>query len=110
MKLFKLNENHDDSASGATYSVTIKNTVRFWLTIDHTSAGLLFRQTAAVMEHHRIRTKNPKLVGLNDHMVSQFVLVLVGANLQTLSRILQASSVCLLDCRRWLNAFRVLIL
>jgi hypothetical protein len=24
MKLFKLNENHDDSASGATYSVTIK--------------------------------------------------------------------------------------
>ena len=95
MKLFKLNENHNGT-SAASYSVTIKNTMRFWLAIDHTSAGLSFRQTAAVMEHHRIRTKNPKLVGLNDHMVSQFVRVIVGSNLQTIS------NVCIFDCRRWL--------
>jgi hypothetical protein len=89
MKLFKLNENDNNgTATAATYSVTIKNTMRFWLAIDHTSSGLSFRQTAEVMEHHRIRTKNPKLVGLNDHMVSQFVRVLVGANLQTISNIL----------------------
>jgi hypothetical protein len=42
MKLLKLNENHDDDASGATYLVPIKNTVRFWLAIDHTWAGLSF--------------------------------------------------------------------
>jgi hypothetical protein len=41
-KLFKLDQNYDNSASGATHSVTIKNTERFWLGIDDTSTGLLF--------------------------------------------------------------------
>ena len=45
------------------------------------------------MERYRVRTKNPKLVGLNDHMVSQFVRVLVGANLQTISNILSGREV-----------------
>jgi hypothetical protein len=89
MKLFKLDENTDGTTTAATsYSVTIKNVMRFWLAIDHTSAGLLFRQTAAVIEPHRVRTKNPKLKGLHDHMVSQFVRVIVGSNLQTISHIL----------------------
>jgi hypothetical protein len=64
MRLFQLDE------GGATCSVTIKNPLCFWLAIDHTSFGLSFRQTAAIIEQHRVQTKNPKLMGLNDHMVS----------------------------------------
>ena len=87
MKLFRLDE------GGANYTVLIKNSLRFWLAIDHISVGLSFRQTAAVIEQHRVRTKNPKLVGLNDHMVSQFARILVGANLQMISDILSAPHV-----------------
>jgi hypothetical protein len=86
MKLF--NQEEDGS-----YSVTIKNPTRFWLAIDHTSAGLSFRQTAAVIDHHKNRTKNPKLAGLNDHMVGQFVRILVGGNLQIMADILSNPSV-----------------
>jgi hypothetical protein len=64
MTLFQLDE------GSATYFVTIKNPLHFWLVIDHTSSSFSFRQTATVIEQHRIRTKNPKLMGLNDHMVS----------------------------------------
>ena len=100
MKLFKLDENSDGTTTAATsYSVTIKNVMRLWLVIDHTSAGISFRQTTAVIEQHQVRTKNPKLKGLNDHMVSQFVRVIVGSNLQTIS------NVCIFDCRRWLYPF-----
>ena len=96
-KLFKLKETSDGSEA-SSYSVTITNAVRFWLAIDHTSAGLSFLQTANVIEQHRIRTKNPMLKGLNDHMVSQFVRVVVGSNLQTISHIL---------CRRQVFAFSI---
>ncbi len=53
--------------------MTIKNPLRFWLAINHTSSGLSFQQTATIIEQHRVRTKNLKLMGLNDHMVSQFI-------------------------------------
>jgi hypothetical protein len=42
----------------------------------------------AVIEQHCVRTKNPKLMGLNDHMVSQFICVLVVADLQMISEIM----------------------
>jgi hypothetical protein len=58
------------------------------LAIDHTSLGLSFWQTAAVIEQHHIQMKNPKWMGLNDHMVSQFVCALVVADLQMISEIL----------------------
>jgi hypothetical protein len=64
MKLFQLDE------SGVTYSMTIKNPLHFWLAINHTSPSLSFWQMAAIIEQHRVRMKNPKLMGLNDHMVS----------------------------------------
>jgi len=48
MRLFQLDE------GGATYSVTIKNPLRIWLAINHTSSGLSFRQTIVVIEQHRI--------------------------------------------------------
>ncbi len=41
-----------------------------------------------VIEQHRVRMKNPKLMGLNNHMVSQFIHVLVAANLHMISKIL----------------------
>ena len=46
-----------------------------------------------MIKHHRIGIKNPKLVGLNEHMLSQFVRVIDGANLQTLSSILSKPQV-----------------
>jgi hypothetical protein len=82
MRLFQLDE------GSATYSMTIKNPLRFWLVIDHTSSNLSFWHTAVVIEQHCVRTKNPKLMGLNNHMVSQFVRILVVANLQMIFKIL----------------------
>ncbi|PTQ32361.1 hypothetical protein MARPO_0099s0002, partial [Marchantia polymorpha] len=77
MKLFKRDEGSESR------SVVIKNQLRFWLAIDHTSSGLSFRQTAA----------NPKLSGISDHIVSQFVRILVAVDLQFLSKILSRSDV-----------------
>ena len=88
MRLFKLNV--EDTVP--VYKVCIKNTTRFWLAIDQTSSGRSFQQSAAVMEQYRVRTKNPKLVGLSRHTVSQYVRVLVGANLQSISNILSRHS------------------
>jgi hypothetical protein len=82
MRLFQLDE------SGAMYSMTIKNPLRFWLAIDHTSFRFSFWQTTAITEKHHVQTKIPKLMGLHDHMVSQFVRVLVVANLQMIYEIL----------------------
>lgn len=56
--------------------------------MQHVFVGLSFRQTAKVIEQHRVATKNPKLNGLNDHMVSQFVRVLLAVALQIISNIL----------------------
>jgi hypothetical protein len=74
MKLFKLQED-------GSYLVTIKNSLRFDLAIQHVSVGLSFRQTSKVIEQHRSTTKNAKLSGLNDHMVDQFVYVLLVVSL-----------------------------
>jgi len=81
MKLFKPQE--DES-----YLVTIKNSLRFDLTIQHVSVGLSFRQTSKVIEQHRLVTKNAKLNGLNDHMVGQFICVLLVVSLQIISDVL----------------------
>jgi hypothetical protein len=64
MKLFQLDE------GDSTYFVTIKTPLCFWLAINHTSSDLSFWQTIVFIEQHCIQTKNPKLMGLNDHMVS----------------------------------------
>ncbi|CAK9879568.1 unnamed protein product [Sphagnum jensenii] len=82
MKLFQLDE------GGATYSMTIKNLLRFGLAINHTFSNFSFWQTIAIIEQHRVQTKNPKLMGLNDHMVSKFIHILVVADLQMISEIL----------------------
>jgi hypothetical protein len=86
MKLFKLLED-------GSYRVTIKNPLRFQLAIDHISVGLSFRQTAAVITQHRNRCNNPKLAGLSDHVVGQFVRVLVAVSLQLISNVIANRSV-----------------
>jgi hypothetical protein len=86
MKLFK---QQDDG----NYMVSVMNPLRFWLTIDHTSVGLSYRQTAAVIAHHCNRSKIAKLSGLNDRMVGQFVRIIVSVSLQTISKVLSSPSV-----------------
>jgi hypothetical protein len=81
MKLFKPQED-------GSYLVTIKNFLRFNLAIWHVSVGLSFRQTSKVIEQHRSTTKNAKLNGLNNHMVSQFVCILLAVSLQIISDVL----------------------
>jgi len=81
MKLFKLQED-------GSYLVTIKNSLRFGLAIRHVSIGLSFRQTSKVIEQHHSTTKNAKLNGLNDHMVSQFVRILLVVSLHIISDVL----------------------
>jgi hypothetical protein len=70
MKLFKLQEDE-------LYLIIIKNSLRFNLAIEHVYVGLSFRQTAIVITQHRNLCKNSKLAGLNNHMVGQFVRVLL---------------------------------
>ncbi|CAK9238270.1 unnamed protein product [Sphagnum troendelagicum] len=73
-----------------SYCITIRNLKRFELPLDHTSIGLSFRQTSAVIDQHKEAFGNAKLVGLNDHIVSQYVCVGVAINLQHISDILSS--------------------
>ena len=68
--------------------ITIKNPLRFNLAIEHVSVGLSFRQTAAVITQDRNACKNPKLAGLNDHMVGQFVRVLLAVAMQAMAKVI----------------------
>jgi hypothetical protein len=76
-----------------SYVVTIKNRLRFNLALDHTAVGLSFRQTSRVIDQHRHQTKNERLAGLNDHIVGQFVRILVVVNLNTISNVLSQPQV-----------------
>jgi hypothetical protein len=71
-----------------SYVVTIKNPLRFNRALDHRAVGLSFRQTSRVIDQHRHQTKNARLAGLNDHIVGQFVRILVAAKLNTMSNVL----------------------
>jgi hypothetical protein len=71
----------------------ITNPLRFWLSIDHVKVGLSFKSAAAVITQHRNRTKNVKLMGISDHMVGQYVRVLLAVTLQLVSNVLCNTSV-----------------
>ncbi|CAM6024322.1 unnamed protein product [Sphagnum balticum] len=64
------------------YIVTIKNIMRFELTMDHILIGMSFRQTAVAIQHAKDRTKTTKLTGMNDLIVGQYMRVLVAVRLQ----------------------------
>jgi hypothetical protein len=66
----------------------------FDLVLKHTSVGLSFRQTSAVIEHHKELFGNGKLAGLNDQKVGKMVRVNVAVNLQVLSDVLNDDEVC----------------
>jgi len=53
-----------------SYCITVKNVKRFELIFYHTSIGLSFRQTSAVIDQHKEAFGNAKLVGFNNHIVS----------------------------------------
>jgi hypothetical protein len=72
----------DDADDPHSYTVTIKNIMRFNLTMDHVGHGMSFRQTASAIQHAKECTKTTKLTGIIDLMVGQYVRVLVGSTLQ----------------------------
>ena len=61
--------------------------------LDHTSIGLLFCQTAGVIDQHKQTFNNAKLVGLNDNLVSKYVWVGVAINLQCISDVLKSHQI-----------------
>ncbi len=71
-----------------SYCITVKNVKQFELAFDHTSIGLLFRQMSTIIDQHKKAFGNAKLVGLNDHIVSQYVCVGVAINLERILDIL----------------------
>ena len=86
MKLFQV---QDDN----TFRVDIKNSLRFELAVQSIAAGCSFRQTSKVMDIYQRGLRNPKLRGINDHMVSQFARVIVAVTLQMISDILSDPAV-----------------
>ena len=73
---------------GESYQVEIKNPIWFELSVDFTSNGLSFHQTTASIRNVQNYMKAVQLIGLNDHIVNRFVRVLVRANMQTISDLL----------------------
>ncbi len=81
MKLFILNEVDEDEHDPHSYTITIKNIMRFNLAMDHVGSGMSFRQMASAIQHAKERTKTAKLVGITNMMVGQYVRILVGSTL-----------------------------
>jgi hypothetical protein len=76
-----------------SYVAKISNPALYDLVLKHTSVGLSFRQTSAVIGHHKDAFGNAQLGGLNDHEVGKMVRVNVGSNLQVLSDVLNDDEV-----------------
>ncbi len=76
-----------------SYCITIKNVKWFELVLDHNSIGLSFCQTSAVIDQHKEVFRSAKLVGFNNHIISQYVRVGVAINLQCISNILNSPRV-----------------
>ncbi len=85
MKLFIFNEVDEDEDDPPSYTVTIKNIMRFNLAMDHIGSGMSFRQMASAIQHTKERTKTAKLASITDLMVGQYVHVLVGSMLQQIA-------------------------
>jgi hypothetical protein len=80
----KLFHQQDDGS----YVAKVSNAILYNLTLQHTSVGLSFRPTSAVIGQHKDVFGNGKLVGLNDHKVDKMVCNNVGTNLQVLLDVL----------------------
>lgn len=62
----------------ALYTVTIKNAMRYRLAIDDVGTRMSFKQTVLAIGHAKNRAQLPKVNGINDLMVGQFVRVQVA--------------------------------
>ncbi len=93
MKLFILNEVNEDEDDSHSYTITIKNIMRFNLAMDHIGSRMSFQQTASAIQHAKERTKMAKLAGITDLMVGQYVHILVSSTLQQIADCLDDESV-----------------
>lgn len=66
----------------------------YYFVLQHTSVGLSFSQTSAVIGKKKDAFGNGKISGLNDQEVDKMVHVNVGANLQVASDSLNHEEVC----------------
>jgi hypothetical protein len=92
MSLFKANDDVDDDESRA-YKVEIKNVKRFQLAIQFVSAGMSFKQAAVAIGHVQRTLSSAKLIGINDHIIGQYIRVLVAVTLQKIAFLLQHEDV-----------------
>ena len=83
----------DGEADDGSYVVVIKNVKRFQLIIKHASCGMSFRQIAAAIGHARDVMSIGKLSGVSDHLVGQYVRVLVGVALTKIGDLLSSDDV-----------------
>ncbi|CAK9203931.1 unnamed protein product [Sphagnum troendelagicum] len=83
----------DCEADDGSYIVMIKNVKRFQLIIKHASCGMSFRQIAAAIGHTRDVMSIGKLSGVSDHLVGQYVRVLVGVALTKIGVLLSSNDV-----------------
>ena len=95
-KLYPLRRVWNFSPKSPTPHPHTKSPSKTWnalSSLDHTSIGLLFCQTAGVIDQHKQTFNNVKLVGLNDYLVSKYVQVGVAINLQCISNVLKSQQV-----------------
>ena len=83
----------DIEADNGSYVVVIKNIKRFQLIMKHASCGMSFRQIAATIRHTCDVMSIGKLSGVSDHLVSQYVRVLVGVALTKIGVLLSSDDV-----------------
>ena len=72
----------------ASYTVTIKNPMRYHLVINHVGAGISFKQTDLAIVHAKNRAQLPKLAGINELIVGKFFRVQVAVALQRIADML----------------------
>ena len=99
VRLIKLKHNAlllfkpDGKANDGSYVVVIKNVKRFQLIIKHTSCDMSFRQIAAAIGHVCDVMSIGKLSSASDHLVGQYVPVLIGVALTKIGDLLSSDDV-----------------
>ena len=89
LSFFKLQEDAaDDDEAHDAYTVTIKSSRQFRLVIKFVTCGTSFHLTSRLLTQIKEEAGLGYLTGVNDVKVSQYVRVVVAANLQRISEIL----------------------
>lgn len=83
----------DGGADDGSYDVVIKNVKWFQLIIKHASCGMSFRQIAAAIGHTRDVMSMGNLSNVSDHLVGQYVRVLIGVALMKIGVLLSSADV-----------------